>query len=127
MAIEERAEAIRKWIDTRKERNEITKCMFYITVPKNTDLHEDEVIKKVEAILNKHNVSYGYVDTVCGAWNLNRDWIETDSVDCIVEFCGVYPVDWDIYDVVEFERMETEGEIIVMVDWVKDEEHIPNH
>ena len=51
----------------------------------------------------------------------------TGDIDCIVEFCGVYPIDWDIDDVVEFERMETEGEIIAMVDWIEDGEHIPNH
>lgn len=111
---------IRKWIDARKERGEITKCMFYITVPKNTDLYNNETIKKIEGILDKNHVSYGRFDTVCGAWNLNRDWIETGEMDCIVEFCGVYPVDWDIDDVVEFERMETEGEIIAMVDWIED-------
>ena len=123
----ERAGVIRKWIDTRKEQSEITKCTFYITIPKNTDIGSNEIIKKIEGILDKNHVGYGHVDTVCGAWNLNRDWIETDDIDCIVEFCGVYPVDWDINDVVEFERMETEGEIIAMVDWIEDGKHTPNH
>lgn len=29
--MEERTEIIRKWINARKERNEIKKCIFYIT------------------------------------------------------------------------------------------------
>ena len=105
-----RTEVIREWIDARKERGEITKCMLYITVPKDTDIYKDETIKKI-----------------CGAWNLNRDWVETGVIDCIVEFCGVYPIDWDLEDVAEFERMETDGEIIVLVDWIEDGKHIPNH
>lgn len=83
--------------------------------------------KKIEGILDKNHVSHGHVDTVCGAWNLNRDWIETGGIDCIVEFCGVYPVSWDMDDVAELERMETDGEIIVLVDWIEDGKHIPNH
>ena len=123
-----RTEVIQEWIDARRERGEAaTKCMFYITVPKDTDLYKDETIKKIEGILDKNHVSHGHVDTVCGVWNLNRDWIETGEIDCIVEFCGVYPVDWDLEDVVEFERMETDGEIIALVDWIEDGKHIPNH
>ncbi len=122
-----REETIQEWINARKERGEITRCMFYITVPKDTSLLKDETIKKIEGILDRNRVSHGRVDTVCGAWNLNRDWIETGEIDCIVEFCGVYPVDWEIGDVAEFERMETEGEIIALVDWIEDEKHIPNH
>lgn len=126
--MEKRTEVIQGWIDARRERGEAaTKCMFYITVPKDTDLYKDETIKKIEGILDKNHVGHGHVDTVCGAWNLNRDWIETGEIDCIVEFCGVYPVNWDMDDVVELERMETEGEIIVLVDWIEDGKHIPNH
>lgn len=122
-----RTEVIREWIDARKERGEITKCMFYITVPKDTDIYKDETIRKIEGMLDRNHASHGHVDTVCGAWNLNRDWIETGEIDCIVEFCGVYPIDWDLEDVAEFERMETEGEIIALVDWIEDGKHIPNH
>lgn len=125
--MEKREKIIQTWIDARKECGEITKCMFYITVPKVTDIYKDETIKKVEDILDRNKVSHGAVDTVCGAWNLNRDWIETGEIDCIVEFCGVYPVDWEISDVAELERMECDGEIIVQVDWIMDGKHIPNH
>ena len=102
--MKKRTEVIQEWIDARRERGEAaTKCMFYITVPKDTDLYKDETIKKIEGILDKNHVSHGHVDTVCGAWNLNRDWIETGEIDCIVEFCGVYPVNWDMDDVAELE------------------------
>lgn len=122
-----RAEVIQGWIDAGKERGETTKCMFYITVPKCSDLDKDGTVKKIEGILDRNRVGHGHVDTVCGAWNLNREWIETGVIDCIVEFCGVYPVNWDISDVAEFERMETEGEIVALVDWIENGRHIPNH
>lgn len=122
--MEERTEIIRKWINARKERNEIKKCVFYITTPECAGIHKNE---KIKGILTRNKVEYCSVDSVCGAWNLNRDWIESDIMNCIVEYCGVYPVDWDIQDVVEFERMESNGEIIVFVDWIEDGKYVPNH
>lgn len=127
--MEKRADIIRGWIKDRKERGETTKCMFYITVPKcEENIMENPVMKKVEGIFEKYHIPCNWpVDTVCGAWNLNRDWMETGEVECIVEFCGVYPADWDAEDAAELERMDTEGEIIMMVDWIQDGKHIPNH
>lgn len=122
-----RTEIIQEWINERKEKNEITKCVFSITIPKCENLHKNKVIDKIEKILEKNLVTYRYVDTVCGSWNLNRDWIESGKMNCIVEYCGVYPIDWDIDDVVEFERMETNGEIVVFVDWVENDQYVPNH
>lgn len=122
-----RTEIIQEWIDARKERGETQTCMFYITIPKCIAFDKDKTVGKIKDILGRNHVGYGYVDTVCGAWNLNRDWIETEEMDCIVEFCGVYPIAWDMNDVAELERMETEGEIIVMVDWIENGKHIPNH
>lgn len=44
--MKKRTEVIQEWIDARRERGEAaTKCMFYITVPKDTDLYRDETIK----------------------------------------------------------------------------------
>lgn len=127
--MKEREEVIQGWIDARRENGqEPTQCMFHITVPRaDVDLYKDETIKKVEEMLDRNHVTYGHVDTVPGAWNLNRDWVETGLIPCYVEFCGVYPVNWDIHDVAEFERMETEGEIITRVNWFVDGEYILNN
>lgn len=122
-----RSEIIQSWINARKERNEITRCVFYITVPKDEDFERNGTIEKVKVMLERNLVTCKHVDTVDGAWDLNRDWIESGEMDCIVEYCGVYPVDWDIEDVVEFERMETNGEIVVLVDWVVNDQYVPNH
>ena len=109
--MEKRTEVIQEWIDARRERGEAaTKCMFYITVPKDTDLCRDETIKKIEGMLDRNHVGHDHVDTVCGAWNLNRDWIETGEIDCIVEFCGVYPY-LDLADIRAVAADETLAEI----------------
>ncbi len=113
--MEKRADIIQKWINVRKAQGEVTGRIFYITVPKRTNLSTDEIIKRVEDILDRNNISYSHRDTVCGAWNMGRDWIETDEMDCIVEFCGVYPVNWDINDVAELEWMENNGVITILV------------
>ena len=42
-----RTEVIQEWIDARKERGEITKCMFYITVPKDTDIYKDVTLSLI--------------------------------------------------------------------------------
>lgn len=127
--MEDRKELIQEWINARKEAGEKpVQCMFHITVPRaDANLREDKTIRKVEEMLARNGATSGHVDTVPGAWNLNRDWIETGLIDCIVEFCGVYPVSWDMDDVVELERMETEGEIIILVDWFKDGKYVPNN
>lgn len=123
-----RASIINQWIEDRKEKGERpTECIFNITVPKNIDLHEDETIRKVKEIFDRNHVSYSHVDTMPGAWNLNRDWLETGHINCIVEYCGVYPVDWNIMDVVELERMENDGEIIIRVVWIVNGEYVENH
>lgn len=124
---EARAETVKDWIDDRVARGDIKEVVFYITVPENCSLRKNETIGKVEAMLDKYKISHGHVDTLPGSWNLNRDWVETGHFHAIVEFCGVYPVGWDMADVVELERMETSGEIIIMADWIVGGEHVPNN
>ena len=50
--------------------------MFYITVPKDTNLCRDETIRKIEGMLDRNHVSHGHVDTVCGAWNPHADALQ---------------------------------------------------
>ena len=98
---------------------------FYITVPYEADsrneLLSSKSIKEVIDILNKNNVKYDTCDTVPGAFNLNQDWIETDIFDATVEFCGVYPINWDIEDTLKFVELIEKGKIVVTVDWYDNE------
>ena len=126
-----RANEIQKWIDNRLMDNQKPyKIMFEISVPKNNlqeNKYENPIYKKIIELLNKYSINFGFVDTVEGSFNLNRDWLETDDVECFVEYCGIYPIHWNIEDVVEFERMENDGEIIVLAFWHEDEKYTPNH
>lgn len=45
----------------------------------------------------------------------------------MAEYWDVYPVGWNIDDVVELERMESNGEIVVLVNWIEGDRYIPNH
>lgn len=125
-----RKEMIQRWISLRLNKNEIQKCIFCITPSRysdNMDFDENKVVRKINDILTKNHVEYRKVDTVEAAWNLDREWIETNPMDCVVEYCGVYPVDWNIDDTVELERMEKEGEILIHVNLVVDGMYAPNH
>lgn len=123
---DERMINIQEMIDSRKEAGEITNCVLYVS---NGNDHSS--IDKVGAILDKYGIKWNMVDTFAGSFNLNRDWIETSSettIPCAVEYCGVYPVNWDIKDVFTLVKLEEEGRAIIMVDWITDDgKRVPNN
>lgn len=123
-----KGEIINNWIKARKERNQTSKMVFFITVPRvDVNIYEDEQMRQVSEILKRNNVNHNFVDTIPGSWNLNRDWIETEEIESIVEYCGVYPVNWNMDDVVKLEELDGTGKIIILVYKVnKDGELIPN-
>lgn len=122
MDLKERGECLEEWIKDRRESGRLTKCRFYITTPKcveNEDIYrpKDPSLLEVIDILERNGTEYGCCDTVPGAYNLNRDFFETEIMDCAVEFCGVYPADWNPEDAARFEEMENNGDIMVIVTW----------
>lgn len=130
MLQENRHECIKGYIDSRKEDNqEPMPCIFQISTPKYICRHleENTFIKTITDILDKYNIKWSKVDTVGGAYNLNRDFIETEDIPCYIEYCGVYPVNWDINDIVTLEKMDYDGKLIIKVLWHKNDEYIPNN
>lgn len=127
----ERKNMILNWIKDRRDNGEKpTLCVFQITVPKlseDDNLEDIENIKILTNIFSKYQIGWNCVDTVDGSFNLNREWIETKDIPCYIEYCGVYPADWDIEDIITLERMENEGNIIIRVLWHKEEKYIPNN
>lgn len=127
----ERKNMILNWIKDRRDDDEKpTLCVFQITVPKlseDDNLEDIENIKILTNIFSKYQIGWNCVDTVEGSFNLNREWIETKDIPCYIEYCGVYPADWDIEDIITLERMENEGNIIIRVLWHKEEKYIPNN
>ena len=128
---EERKKSISEQIQWDKDHRRVpTQCMFNITTPRvaNRDICEnDENMKIITNIFDKYGIEYNVVDTVAGSYNLNRDWLETSDIPCYVEYGGVYPVNWDIEDVVTLEEMDYEGKLIIRVLWHEDDEYIPNN
>lgn len=123
---DERMINIQEMIDSRKEAGEIINCVFYVS-----NGCDSESVDKVGKIFDKYGIKWHMVDTVSGSFNLNRDWIETLTdtlIPCAVEYCGVYPVNWDIKDVFTLVKLEEEGKAIINVDWIKDDgTRVPNN
>lgn len=128
-----REKIISGWIQSRKEDGQKPiPCIFDITIPKflidfKDKLENNESIKIITDILDKYNIEWNKVDTIPGAFCLNKDWIETNDIPCYIEYCGVYPTEWDIEDVVTLEKLEYEGKIIIRVVWHEDGKYIPNN
>lgn len=127
--IETIAECIEYMIKERKEENQPPyKCYFWITTPNSTEFEISENIKTIKELLVKNKVSFRNVNTVVGAFNLNREWIETQVIECYIEYCGVYPINWNIEDVVLLQQLEDEGKIMIKVSYLdENDDLIPNN
>ena len=102
-----------KW---RVERGETRDYRFYITTPKIFGEDNDENIKELLKIFDKYNIGYSKVDTVYDFFDLNREWYMTDiPIECSREYSGVYPVNWEISDVIKLKELDEEGKIIILV------------
>lgn len=129
-ALERKKTMFSKWINKRKESGEeTTPCMFLFTTPKiQKNLEIDENIKILTDILEKYGITWGTVDTVSGSYNLDREWIETnEDIHCYIEYSGVYPVEWDIEDIIKLEELDKNGNLIIKVSYHIGEDFIPNH
>lgn len=123
---------IADWIKQRVENHETYQCMFDVTIPQLPEMPSDnQYIKEICGMFDKYGIRYWKVDTIPGSFNLNRDWIETEKetpIECAVEYCGVYPVNWDIDDVVRIDELERTGIIIIRVLWIQDDgKLVDNH
>lgn len=126
MNSEDRKNEIQNMITDRLETNDTVNCLFQILLLK------EELKDILEGLLKRNGYETGTVDTVEGCWNLNDDWYELDDVKSIVEYCGVYPVEWDIEDVVLLEELYCNRDIYIKVCWKKETEdgmikYIPNN
>lgn len=107
MNIEDRKNKIQNMINKRLVDNDTVNCLFQILLLK------EESKDILEDLLKRNGYETYTVDTVNGCWNLNDDWYEFDNVESIVEFCGVYPVKWNIDDVVLLEELYYNRDIYI--------------
>lgn len=126
-------ELIKNSIQARKINNEVpTPCVFQITTPRlmseEERLETNEHIAKVISLLEKYGIEWREVDTIEGAFNLNREWIESSDIPCYIEYTGVYPTDWDVDDIATLAEMDARGDIMISVLWhTSPDKYIPNH
>ena len=123
---ENRKSEIQNMITKRLNENDTVNCLFQMLLLKK----ESKSI--IEALLKRNGCQTYTVDTVEGCWNLNDEWYELNDVEAIVEYCGVYPIKWDIDDVVLLEKLYYNREIYIKVLWKKENKdrtvkYIPNH
>lgn len=117
---------LKEIIRTRIDEKELIPCQFSIS-----ETFDPKYVEEMTDIFDKYGLEYKTADTLPGAFNLNRDWIQTDHIKspipCAVEFCGAYPANWDIEDVIKLIKLEDEGKIIVMVYYINGDDLIPNN
>ena len=126
MHSENRKNKIQNMIAERLADNDTINCLFQILLLK------EESKDVLEDLFKRNGYETYTVDTIGGCWNLNDDWYELDNVKSIVEFCGVFPVEWNIIDVFLLEELYYNRDIYIQVFWKKENEdgtikYIPNN
>ncbi len=125
---------IKRSIEGRRERKEITNAIFSITTSKaaydEEELMSQKAFQKTVGIFEKYlgEGNHIRVDSMDGCWDLNRVWYQFPAIPCGVEYSGVYPLEWEWEDVQKLTEWIDDGEIwvTVMVWDRKNKKYIPN-
>lgn len=111
------AERIQKWIDERMKDNDYGQVLFSVLVL--DPAYENQVVE----LIKRNYPKYTRCDTKLGCWCLNDDWYEFYA-DAITEYCGVYPIRWNIADVVFLEELYLRRKIYIDAAWVTKDGHL---
>jgi hypothetical protein len=111
------AERIQKWIDERMKDNDYGQVLFSVLVL--DPAYEKQVVELIKRNYPKYNIC----DTKLGCWCLNDDWYEFYA-DAITEYCGGYPIRWNIADVVFLEELYLRRKIYIDAAWVTKDGHL---
>jgi len=114
------AARIQRWINERLDYKDYTNTLFSVLVLDPS--YEKQVIELIE----RNYPHYTYCDTKLGCWCLNDDWYEFYA-DAITEWDGVYPVNWNIADVVFLEELYLRRKIYIDAAWVTENGLKPVH
>lgn len=122
---QEKMKHLKRQIQYRIDDKELTPCAFLIS--KTID---EKYVKEITDMFDKYNIKYESVDTAPAAFNLNRDWIQTDyktsPIPCAIEYSGAYPSNWNMEDVVRLVELENEGKVIILVYNINGDKLEPN-
>ena len=110
------ASRIQRWIAERITNKDYTNTLFSVLVL--DPAYEKQVIELIE----RNYPNYSRCDTKLGCWCLNDDWYEFYA-DAITEYGGVFPVNWNIADVVFLEELYLRRKIYIDAAWVTKDGH----
>ena len=102
-----------------ENNKDISYVQFYITSTKysisKSQLMQRPEIQKVLEILKRNKINTWYVDNVPGSYNLDQEWIETDTIRAKIDWEKVTPFDWNNVDAEALTAMQYGGEINIVV------------
>ena len=82
----------------------------------NRPIRNNKFIKEFLNLLDKYNISYSIESnqftTYTRPFNLNRNWIVTDLIECIESKEGIYPLNWNIEDLLILDRLANKSNLI---------------
>ena len=105
--------------------------MYAITVPSFKDannIENNENIIKILNLFKKYEIKYHTCDTIAGWFNLNHEWIETQTpIEAETRWNSVLPINWSNEDNELFKTLIYTGKIIVKVWYIKEDENGINY
>ena len=113
-----RKEEIRNVISKSK----ITYATRYSVSPlkSNIKIKEDKNMNKVIELLDKYSIAYMIAQerdttTFTRPYNLKREQLTTDFIETVSDTEGVYPLRWNIKDILKLDKLEKTGKVILNV------------
>ena len=110
-----RLESVIKSMEDKISRGEIPDRVILKFSPPEVSWKflENENIKLIKEVLSCYNIDSRITYEDKGSFNLNRQWLETDVIECFIYDYGVYPVDWKIEDLQILEDLDYKGKLII--------------
>jgi len=99
---------IKKMIDARLKNNDYEDCYFSVLILDNS------IETSFKELLSRYNYNDYTIDTVSGCWNLNDDWYQF-RCNAIIEWSAVYPIDWNLADIIYLEELYNKRKIYIQV------------
>lgn len=85
----------------------------------NRNIENNKFIKEFLSLLDIYKIEYSIQNKQCSTnirhFNNNRNWIVTDSIECIEVTEGIYPVNWNINDLLLLDKLANKSNLIFMV------------
>ena len=104
----------------------LTSCLMNITIPgTQSSPRDDNNIKQLMSILDKHGIEHNFFDTIPGWGCLNQDWLEFKcEADTSFDWCTIVA-----FSEIEKEWLTTmlhTGKLLMHVRYIGEKEYIPH-